>query len=60
MMSETDKHRVTIQIEQIIERSRHQEEMFLIDSKTAASDILDYLQKEHLILAEKNEDRNLQ
>jgi len=36
-MSETEKHNIRLQIEQIIERSRYQEEMFLIDSKTAAS-----------------------
>jgi hypothetical protein len=54
-MSEIQKHIVKLQIEQIIERSRHQDEMFLIDSKTAASNILQYLQKENLILLEKVE-----
>jgi hypothetical protein len=54
-MSETQKHIVKLQIEQIIERSRHQEEMFLIDSKTAALNILQYLQNENLILLENVE-----
>lgn len=57
-MSETQKHIVKLQIEQIIERSRHQEEMFLIDSKTAASNILQYLQNENLILLENVETNN--
>ena len=51
-MSEIEKHNVSLQIEQIIERSRYQDEMFLIDSKTAASNILQYLQKENLLLTE--------
>ncbi|MCW3107792.1 MAG: hypothetical protein JWQ09_2298 [Segetibacter sp.] len=51
-MSEIQKHIVRLQIEQIIERSRQHEERFLIDSKTAASDILQYLQKENLISIE--------
>ena len=56
-MSETQKHLVKLQIEQIIERSRYQDEMFLIDSKTAATDILQYLQKENLIVLENVEIR---
>lgn len=52
-MSEIENHKIRLQIEQIIERSRHLDEMFLIDSKTAASNILQYLQKENLI---SNED----
>ncbi|MDQ6812663.1 MAG: hypothetical protein M3040_02815 [Bacteroidota bacterium] len=54
-MSEIEKHTISAQIEQIIERSRYQDEMFLIDSKTAASDILQFLQKENLILIENAE-----
>lgn len=48
-MSEIEKHTIRLQIEQIIERSRYQDEMFLVDSKTAAADILNFLQKENLI-----------
>ncbi len=54
-MSEIEKHAISLQIEQIIERSRYQDEMFLVDSKTAASNILQYLQKENLISMEKIE-----
>ena len=54
-MSELEKHTIRLQIEQIIERSRYEDEMFLIDSKTAASNILQYLQKENLISLEKPE-----
>ncbi|MCW3081421.1 hypothetical protein [Segetibacter sp.] len=54
-MSEIEKHTVRSQIEQIIERSRYQEETFLVDSKTAARNILQYLQKENLILFENVE-----
>lgn len=53
-MSELEKHTVRLQIEQIIERARCQEEMFLIDSKTAASNILQYLQKEKLLSLDNN------
>lgn len=56
-MSEVEKHTIRLQIEQIIERSRHQDEMFLIDSKTAASDILQLLQKENLISTENAESK---
>ena len=51
-MSEIEKHTIRLQIEQIIERSRYQDEMFLVDSKTAASNILQFLQKENLIQKE--------
>lgn len=54
-MSQIEKNIVTLQIEQIIDRARYQEEMFLIDSKTAASNILQYLQTENLILIEDAE-----
>lgn len=54
-MSEIEKHTVRLQIEQIIERSRYQEETFLVDSKTAASNILQYLQRENLILLDNVE-----
>jgi hypothetical protein len=56
-MSESENHKIRLQIEQIIERARHLDEMFLIDSKTAASNILQYLQKENLI-ATKEAERN--
>jgi len=51
-MSEIENHKVKLQIEQIIERSRYHDEMFLTDSKTAASNILQYLQMENLISKE--------
>jgi hypothetical protein len=51
-MSEIENHKIRLQIEQIIERSRHKEELFLIDSKTAALNILQYLQNENLISIE--------
>ena len=54
-MSEKQKHLVKLQIEQIIERSRYKDEMFLVDSKTAATNILQYLQKENLIVLENVE-----
>ena len=56
-MSDLEKHTIKSQIEQIIERSRYHDEMFLIDSKTAASNILHYLQNENLIPVEKGEMR---
>ena len=48
-MSNIEQSEVQTRIAQIIERSRHQEERFLIDSKTAASDIIQFLQKKNLI-----------
>jgi predicted nucleic-acid-binding protein len=48
-MSQNEEDEVQTKIAQIIERSRHHEEMFLIDSKTAAVDIMKYLQKEKLL-----------
>lgn len=56
-MSQLEKYTVSLQIEQIIDRARYQEELFLIDSKTAASNILQYLQKENLISIEDAETR---
>jgi hypothetical protein len=54
-MSEIENHKVKLQIEQIIERSRYHDEMFLTDSKTAATNILKFLQKENLIPVQTNE-----
>jgi hypothetical protein len=48
-MSEHTQAQVQLKIAQIIERSRHSEEMFLIDSKTAASEIIDFLKQEDII-----------
>ncbi len=48
-MSDKEKHMISVQIEQIIERSRHHDERFLVDSKAAAINILHYLQQENLI-----------
>ncbi|GEO09456.1 hypothetical protein [Segetibacter aerophilus] len=48
-MSNLEQSEIQLKIAQIIERSRHQEERFLIDSKAAASDILQFLQKKNLI-----------
>lgn len=56
-MSEIEKHTIRVHIEQIIERSRYQDENFLIDSKTAASNILQFLQKENLILIKDAENQ---
>ncbi|MCW3111927.1 MAG: hypothetical protein JWR18_323 [Segetibacter sp.] len=56
-MSEIEKHTIRLQIEQIIERSRYQDEMFLIDSRTAATNILQFLQKENLILLENADNK---
>jgi|GEM_PF-4429561 len=47
-MSEIQQYQIQTKIAEIIERSRHHEEMILIDSKTAASDILQYLKKENI------------
>ncbi|MDQ6814894.1 MAG: hypothetical protein M3040_14255 [Bacteroidota bacterium] len=48
-MSTLEQSEIQVKIAQIIERSRHQEEMFLIDSKTAASDIIQFLLTRNLI-----------
>lgn len=48
-MSTLEQSEIQVNIAQIIERSRHQEERFLIDSKTAASDIIQFLLKKNLI-----------
>lgn len=48
-MSNIERSEIQIKIAQIIERSRHQEERFLIDSKAAASDIIHFLYKKNLI-----------
>ena len=51
-MSQIEQHNVQVKIAEIINRSRHHEESFLVDSKTAASDIIKYLQRENIVLAE--------
>lgn len=48
-MSNLEQHEIQVKIAEIIERSRHQEEMFLTDSKTAASDIIQFLHNKNLI-----------
>lgn len=48
-MSTIEQSEIRLKIAQIIERSRHNEELFLIDSKTAASHIIQFLQKNNLI-----------
>ena len=48
-MSNIEQTEIKLKIAQIIERSRHQEERFLIDSQTAASDIIQYLQTRNLL-----------
>lgn len=48
-MSILEQTEIQSKIAQIIERSRHHEEQFLIDSRTAASDIIQFLKKKNLI-----------
>jgi hypothetical protein len=48
-MSTIEKNTVQIKIAEIINRSRCGSELFFTDSKTAASDILKYLQRENII-----------
>ncbi|MDB5249376.1 MAG: hypothetical protein JWQ40_3770 [Segetibacter sp.] len=48
-MSKIEQTIVQGKIAEIIDTSRHGEEMFFTDSKTAASDILKYLQNEKII-----------
>ena len=48
-MSNYEQYEIQQKIAQIIERSRHQEEMFLVDSKTAASDIWNYLKNKNIL-----------
>jgi len=47
-MSETEQD-IQVKIAKIIDSSRHHEEMFLTDSKTAAQQILKLLQSENLL-----------
>ncbi len=58
-MSPFQQAEIQSKIAQIIERSRHHEEMFLVDSKTAAFDIIQFLQNNELIhaLYEENNHR---
>jgi nucleoid-associated protein YejK len=48
-MSILEQTEIQSKIAQIIERSRHHEEQFLVDSRTAASDIIQFLKKKNLI-----------
>lgn len=48
-MSNLEQYEIQLKIAQIIERSRHHEERFLIDSKAAAADILQFLEKKNLL-----------
>lgn len=48
-MSNLEQYEIQQKIAQIIERSRHHEEMFLVDSKSAAADILQFLKKKNLL-----------
>ncbi len=48
-MSQIEQTIVQGKIAEIIETARHGEERFFTDSKTAASNILKYLQKENII-----------
>jgi len=48
-MSQIEQTLVQSKIAEIIDTSKHGEEMFFTDSKAAASIILKYLQKENLI-----------
>lgn len=56
-MSQMEQYNVQVKIAEIINRSRHHEESFLVDTKTAASNIIKYLQKANIMLAE-TEERN--
>lgn len=51
-MSEVQQSEISNSIALIIERSRHDEEMFLVDSKTAATEIIKYLHGQNLLLIE--------
>lgn len=55
-MSNLEQTEIQLNIAQIIERSRHQEEMFLIDSKAAASTIIEFLYSKNLLVGFNNED----
>lgn len=57
-MSEFEKHQLKQNIEMMIDRSRFGSENFFTDSKTAASDILNYLQQQY-IFAGVNADRSV-
>ena len=48
-MSNLEQTEIQLKIAQIIERSRHQEEMFLIDSKAAAYNIIAFLHSQNLL-----------
>jgi len=55
-MSNLEQTEIQLKIAQIIERSRHQEEMFLVDSKAAASNIIQFLYSKNLLEGFHNED----
>lgn len=48
-MSVSEQNEIKATIAQIIERSRHQEEQFLIDSRAAAATIIEFLRKQNLV-----------
>ncbi len=48
-MSNLEQSEIHVNIAQIIERSRHQDERFLVDSKSAASNIIEFLIKKNLL-----------
>lgn len=54
-MSQIERYNIQVKIAEIINRSRHHEENFLVDTKAAASDILKYLQTEKFVSAETEE-----
>jgi hypothetical protein len=54
-MTANKQAQVQLEIAQIIEGSRHFEEMLLTDSKTAASKIIKFLKKENLLSSYKEE-----
>ena len=54
-MSEIEKYQVKLNIEMLIDRARFGSENFFTDSRTAASDILNYLQQENFIATKTSE-----
>jgi hypothetical protein len=48
-MSIVEQAEIQSKIAQIIERSRHHEEQFLVDSKTAALNIMRFLKNKNLL-----------
>lgn len=48
-MTPIEKENIQTEIAHIIERSRHSDEMFLTDSKSAALQIMSFLQRENIL-----------